>query len=86
MARSVWTMVCGGVLASLALALAVACGGTESSSVGPAADAAIEGGDLGEGGAGEAGSGYTLDNVCEKIAPKVCAPWNGYYSAIRRMS
>ncbi len=70
MARTAFVKVCGGVLASLALG--GACGGT-SSPLGPLADASTEGGEPGEGGASDAGGAYTLDNVCERTAPRVCA-------------
>ena len=52
----------------------LACGGSSSSSI---ADPATGDGGTGDGAAGDGGTSggttYTLDNVCELTAPKICA-------------
>lgn len=59
-------------MVACACALVVACGGSSASGIaGPSSDAGAAG-DGGGTGTGTGAAAYTLDDVCERTAPKIC--------------
>ena len=60
-------------LASFVSLVALACGGASSSGIDPTGSAAAPDGGGGAGQDGQVAT-YTLDDVCERTAPRICAP------------